>query len=438
MKRLVPLLDRLSSMRHYSWAARDACYLLILLPVAVAFMYVARFGVNVPVWDDWGIVPFIEGALRGGLRPSDFFTQHVENRMVFPRIVMLAIALITGFNTIAHMLFVLMCFFGTLTLLFYTFVGQERTIIKLLLFVPVASWIFSLKGHQNMLWGWQVSFAMTQFFSVAALLTLSRGRYISAALCATVASFSTTQGLLLWPVGLLLLLGKWKAFASWAAMGVVVWTVYFSGYHSPPRTPSALYLLEHPVYGIRFALTLLGSSLTWDQDLAPYLGVALVLFAGVALALGRAKYPFWSSLIVFSLLTVASTTAGRSGFGIEWATRSRYASFTLLLVVAVYCVLVTLWLNNRRSPARLAVALAALILVMGTLPAANLGGLERGRTSQENRERAARILINYQSATDAQLKLLHPSPPAVRKWAPLLEEWDYSVFANSHPSRSER
>jgi uncharacterized Tic20 family protein len=159
--------------------------------------------------------------------------------MLFPKSVELLLASITRYDSVAEMYLILICFLATLLGLLLVFRGN---IIggnggwQLLLFLPVSLLVFSLRQHENMLFGYQINFAFTQTFGVLAFFLLyasarrSSGRFafLGAVVTGTVASFSTAQGLLVWPVGLLQLLispverkAKKVLVGTWGLVGLV-------------------------------------------------------------------------------------------------------------------------------------------------------------------------------------------------------------------------
>src|SRR5215211_6766789 len=124
-----------------------------------------------------------------------------------------------------------------------------------------------------MLWGFQMSFVVTFTFSVLTLyfLYVSAGHkrfkevaFLAALASATVASFSSAQGLLVWPAGLLQLSisaiekpTKKVLIGVWSLVGLGEWIFYFIGYVKPTLgcPPSCQngtldYILQHPIEGI--------------------------------------------------------------------------------------------------------------------------------------------------------------------------------------------
>ena len=177
--------------------------LLVLLPAAVALLYVRAFGVSVVVSDAWPMVRLFDKWSSGTLHLSNLWVQHNEHRMLFPKGVELLLGGITRYDNVAEMYLIQGCFFVTLVILFLAFRDSIATRSWLLLFVPVSLLIFSLRQHQNMLFGFQINFAFTQTFGVLSLFllyvlgrsSLKKPAFAAALGSGTVASLSTAQGL---------------------------------------------------------------------------------------------------------------------------------------------------------------------------------------------------------------------------------------------------
>jgi hypothetical protein len=433
--------------------------LLILLPAALAFLYVREFGVNVPYWDDWRVVPLLDKLATGTLKMSDLWPQHNEHRIFFPLIAQLLLGSLTKFNTVAEMYLTGGFFLVTLIVLLLAFKDSVKT--TLCLFIPISFLMFSTRQHENMLWGFQISFAIACAFAVLTLyfLYVSAGykrfrgvTFLSALVSATVASFSAAQGLLVWPAGLLQLFvspmersAKKVMIGVWSLTGLGEWIFYFVGYVQPDWNPSLGFVLQHPIAGIGYSLTLFGSSLVWQQNFAFVGGLLLTGLVVVSLLLiykdrKLGEHSFWIALLFFSFLTMASITIGRSEGG---APISRYTTFSILAVVSVYVVLTKLVLERKsRLTAGLIGALSALILL--SIPISYWEGIKEGAATKATREQAAFILSTYESQPDELLVEhlcptygcgVHPFGQAdadtLRERADILKRLGYNVFSES-------
>ena len=67
-------------------------WLLTLLPPSYLLYLIARWGVDLPFWDQWEFVPLLEKMAGADLQLQDLTARHNEHRIFFPRLVMLALA----------------------------------------------------------------------------------------------------------------------------------------------------------------------------------------------------------------------------------------------------------------------------------------------------------------------------------------------------------
>jgi hypothetical protein len=371
---------RLGSLRHFyeivsngtmnlrATTSYTLLLILILVPAAFAFLYVYLFGVNVVIRDELLVIAgLLNKQFSGTLAISDFWAQYNEHRLVLVKIVLLVLATITHLNVKTEMYVTLTVFLITLLILllaFYDSTGASKR-AKLLLFVPISFLVFSPRQWDTWLLGVLVQFALVIMFSVLTLYlirllakrTSGYGVFGAALTSATAGTLTSSQGLLVWPVGLLQLLlipvekpAKKVVVGVWSLVGAAEWVVYFIDWTRPTNsgnTPSLLYALTHPLEGVRFFLTVLGSSLFWEESFAIVGGLVIAALIAVSLLVVHrnrtvADNSFWVALILFSLATLAAVTAARVGLGMEQALTPRHASFSLLAVIGVYVMLTKL------------------------------------------------------------------------------------------------
>jgi hypothetical protein len=290
-----------------------------------------------------------------------------------------------------------------------------------------------------------LTFAVLAFYFLRALGrdTSRKLPFLAALASATLASLSSAQGLLVWPVGFVqLLVGqprrrtKWFLVGSWSLLGVAEWLVYFLGYHIPAHTTAKPSddLVAGPLYFLRFFVTAMGSSLSWWQGPAFAIGLLLLALVGAGMFLivkeGRlAEYSFWTSLLLFSFLVLLSVTVGRAERGIDQALVSRYTTYSILGVVGLYAILAKLRLE-RKSHLTVLLFGTLLVAIGLSVPDAYVVGVRAGISTQAARERAAFVLSTYESQPDSHLTSLYPNPQVVRKRAPILERLGYNVFSD--------
>jgi hypothetical protein len=265
------------------------------------------------------------------------------------------------------------------------------------------------------------------------------------------ASFSSGGGLFIWPIGLAQLLlqrlygGPGEkpgpgAFVAWSGAGTLTWALFFSGYHLPPA--GFAYLLHNPVQTVRYASTMIGSPLSWHQPTAQSLGVILLaLGVWAVFRLLRATRDLEAAapllaLVAFTLLNVVADCSRREGaYGIQMALASRYCSFTMLGLVALYALLVKFTLTERRPAALLVWGGMAAFLASGAMtnficwredPAAQarLDGFVLGTYA-----------VRYAGVvSDEAIAPVYPwDPSIVRERTPFLRARGYSLFHQTVP-----
>ena len=250
-------------------AIRYLAYLLIALAVLSGFSYVYNYGVNVYWGDDWGTLPqLFERHAAGTLEIAKFWEFRNEHRIVFPKLAMFGLGLLTHGNAVANMYLTQFLFLAILAVFIAGRRERLTSGLAVWLMVPVAFLVFSFRQWENMLASFQVAFVMPVAAALIAFLCLGRMKddsfvalFTGAVLSATLAAYSALHGLLVWPVGLGQLLivplskrRKIVLVAVWMAVGSAEWLLYFIGYVKPAYHP-------HMGFSCRYLLVALGATL---------------------------------------------------------------------------------------------------------------------------------------------------------------------------------
>lgn len=426
------------------------------LPVVSGFIFVHRYGVNVCHWDNVDIVPLFEKYFNGTLDFSYLFSQHNEHRIIVPRVIHLFLGLVTRYNNVAEMFLIVGCMAISVILLLLPIGTRVLADPRLFFYLPVPFLLMSFRQYQNMLSGFQLSFVLVQTFAVMSLVCLVRsteGRgkehpyLLGGIVSAMLSSFSSAQGLLVWPAGVVPIACSkaetaWKkaVLAVWVASGLLVWLAYFWDYTSPAQHPSLATVYHQPLTSLYFFFVLLGNSLFWDAAPAFWAGLFLSVLFSLGLFVswsgetglrgregGNAR--LWVSLSVFSLLILGSITVGRSGFGIRYAGESRYATYSILGVIGIYGILLGNWISGGIRFARLASWALLAVLLVGIL-LSYVQGIRAGEGVRQVRSLRAHILSTYRSQPDQILSTyIYPNPAIARERAAYLEKIEYNVFS---------
>jgi hypothetical protein len=247
---------------------------VILLPLIFTFFFVYKFGITIPFWDEWELVPLLEKMHNNTLTLADLWNQHNEHRLIFPQILMLLLARLSNWN-----IFLELCtnmVLATFTLLFLLSILRSTSeIISPWLKIFISLMVFSMVQYENWSWGWQIQFFMSILGFVIAIWAANKWQGKSSGLvivilAAVLSSYSFNTGLLTWPAVLVVLLlqKKWKRkhiiTLTLACIATVL--LYYYKYTKPSYHPPILFFLDHPLIYARYVLTYLGSSLSCTRS----------------------------------------------------------------------------------------------------------------------------------------------------------------------------
>jgi len=446
-----------------------APFVAFAAPALVYLGFVAHFAVNSIYWDEWNLIPLVNAGLRGRLTLALLWAPHNENRMAVPNLFFLLFAALDHFDTRAIM------FAGAL--LYVSSYALYLRVYRAWAGRPLgAGWIFllgfvwfSFVDAGNALWGFQFAWFLIAFLLMALLGLLASERLTAwvvagAALLAFAASFSSLQGLLLWPVGFVCLL--WRAedrrtflgfVPAWVVAGVLAAGLYFwhlSLGRAANGGGSVSYAFNHPGHVARYVLSAVGnvfpvgsSSLFTDQ-VSGGVVLALALLASVRtfrLPRQGALVPLPLALVVFGLLFDVVAAFGRVSLGVSEALASRYTMANLLLLAGVFAAFARpspsgLHIRVRRpDPWRVAGAVAGTAILVALAVSGARSGLMQARKIAAQRRTGAVLMLELATRPSQGAELLadselYPSWPALQ---PLLEEAradDLSVFA-ARPSQ---
>lgn len=380
-----PDRSRVSAQPLWAWIA-------VLLPVAVFALVWQYYAVNVPKWDDHVVRAYLyfwdqETTLTGKI--YQLFKQHNEHRIVYDRIVASFDYWLFGKLSYVHLMVMgklslvgLLAVFGAVLL---------RAGKPLPYLVPVSLLLFNLSHWENMFWG----MAALQNFSVVLWVVLTiyllsyTDRWGLALASAMLATLTSGNGLLVWPLGLVLLVlrptngpslvagpVRWRLspLISWAVSAAVVIGLYFVGFEKPAGNPPlrgtavdlfkgwlaftgaaaevltlgpplrASALLGGLMVLVTLGLVAWGVLTQWATltRLLRRIGPSRRSGFGTARTLPPTVLFFWGCA-GFLLGTAAIVAWTRTGFGIDLLTTSRYKIYSLTLLALLYVyVLVTL------------------------------------------------------------------------------------------------
>lgn len=445
--------------------------LVAFLPPLLLAVLIAQSWVNVPVWDDWDMpgLLFKEYFVEGRFSWRQLFAQHNESRMIVPKLLMWAAALFTGWDTRVALALTWMSAVAIFVQLVWLLRKTVRTSAasRWCFAAALSAVLFSPNQWEN----WLLSIQLVVFLPPLCLTiclvvqrcALSyRTKVIVCALLSLVSTFSNSNGMLCWVLGVPLpwasnpeaarkltkVANARPASLTWVAIylaGMVATiAAYFWDYTPPPHHPSVSYAFKHPVALAEYFIVWLGNPFCRGTGVDPLKSafvIGLLVVAALALFLiaawrrrqwilsgqGWIQLHPWAVLTAYGLASGLVTALGRVGFGIDQAIPVRYTTFSSYVYLGL--IGLTACLANpigdappRRTRLPLIWIAAALLFLAVFVPNWLAGRLafkwHRGKTQEMKLAIRLLSLIPMNPA----LSRVYPDPDHLRKIAfPLIE-----------------
>ncbi|MGH7869472.1 MAG: hypothetical protein ACREP9_18030, partial [Candidatus Dormibacteraceae bacterium] len=321
---------------------------------------VGRYSLNVIIGDQWDDLVVIGHSYSHLFDWSSLWAQHNENRILFPNLLVLLLTYTTHFNVQVEE-YISAGMLAVATALIVCSHKRRSPSAPWLYYCPVALLAFSIVQYQNALWGFQMAWylvllSLAVTISLLDRLSLTWLAFFGAIAAGAVGSFSSLQGLLIWPAGLLLLYHRRRRLAytlTWIGAAVASVVLYFFNFDTS-LAPHHQYAWHHPLSAVKFYIFAVGdvvgfafnSPTTSGNPAVFLLGLVIIALALVTLVAygirrddGSGGSPIGVALIGVGLLFAAVVTAGRSIFGYYGAGQSRYTTFDLLIPIGIYLCL---------------------------------------------------------------------------------------------------
>lgn len=330
--------------------------LALIVPILIYAWFFSRYAINIPKFDDHALKAFLMNLEKtDSFRDTvhEFFRQHNEHRIVLDRVFSWLDYQLTGKLNFVHLMILGNLSLVWLLLIFVKTIRNAGGAVWMA--VPVSLLLFNLSQWENMLWG----MAALQNFTVMTLAVATfyelsfknRVGWLSI-LLAVLATLTSGNGLLIWPVGLLLIFLRqdYSGVIRWLAALAITIRLYFLGYEKPAGNPPNQGTLLDQLHGWLLFNGAAGEAFPIRNFLVPCLLLGLVVL-GITIVISLAS--FWkrfqgtrfssqhlfflggAAFIVGTGLIVAFN---RVGFGLETLVTSRYKiySLTLLAFLIVY------------------------------------------------------------------------------------------------------
>jgi hypothetical protein len=386
-----------------------------LVMISAAVFLVVRYGVDVPLWDDFALVPVLTG--EKPLTVGWLWAQHNESRIAVSKLVLLGAYRLSGFDFRAGM-FLNVAALGALA---YSLIRVARKLRGASYysdaFFPIV--LLNWGHHADLLWSIQVvnvlAMTMASFLLLLILAHPSRpkfGRTVLAALLLVLLSFNGAIGLAFVPpfCGWFLVLaashwgrrepgGKRSAFMVLALMtpALAVTLLYFRGYQPPAHTA-----IEGGIAGaLRTSIQFLGIGLgppvavLWPWSgfvvIALFLSnLALTVYVMARRSEERLRALGILCFLAANVVLAAGVGWGRSAAGDLAGFQDRY----VVITVPWFCITSVVWDLYGTAMARRLVPMCLLVAASILLWPNTSGGLEYAEAGRAQAKALARDVRN--------------------------------------------
>lgn len=322
-------------------AVRIALLALAALAVALYVLAIRRFAADMPITDDYlAILAFLMDFSGQDLpaRFASLLAQYNEHRLLIPRLIAWAAYAAAGQVQFVHLIWIGNLAWLCTGLLFWR--QARRAGVTPAQFTPIVILMATFSHHDLMTWAMASIQQYYQLLLGFVAITFMVAGQLRAALAFLVLSCCTGGGgLVLVPLMLLYHLARreWGKLMVSLAVSAMVVLIYFPvlDYQHPVGHPSIAQALMRPAELFLYACAFLGG-IAHNTRASVALGLLLLLlFIRQAPVIFRSNpWVAWSA--VFILGSALVNAMARSGFGLHYATSSRYTEYSLLFIGLVY------------------------------------------------------------------------------------------------------
>jgi hypothetical protein len=415
--------------------------LAVWLAFSWAFLVqrLVRYHSAFPAWDYWRVVLDLAHLRADGL--AVLLRPHNEHRIIFPETIEMLDALFGG-RTILPVICSFAFYVLTYVWMAWAFLRDRTPRTAIRAFGAIfAGLILGWPGAAVVVGDpFLLQWTLSTFCAVLAIFSLSTGQLITCLLAAVIATYSSSNCLLIWPVlfweAWLLALRR-RSFLAIAAVGIMSIGTYFVGYH-PDNNVHTSVILAHPLQALGFLTTFMGMPFGLGKSNAFGVTVGAANIGGATLLFAIAYRRRWLqsrtliclfSLYLLILLTAVLVMQGRftldAGYGDAKGSRFwviQLVSWTVLALLCLWCT--AKWNFNILAP----VTAAVLLFLFGVSELKLRSSLTYDDDQSANRQLAS---LSFETGLNdpGLARRIFPSPSFVSSLLPYLQHQHLSVYS---------
>ena len=354
------------SCKFADWFSLTLVAISVLLPAFLFYIVLFRKALDVPSMDDYGLLLFLNKftVLHGIDAKASYFlaSQHNEYKLFFARGLGLVVLRLRG-----RLDFKIMCAIGNgfvallALLLWKMFLPNHKDLsTRLAFFIPVSWLLFQLQYWETLDWAFpglqNIPIAFFSFGAIYLLLRKNVWAFCAALVFLTLAVASSGNGLLVIPIGMLILFQdrKYARVPIWLAVsgGCVAAYAYRYVPRQVPGEGHHSFLLASLWLKPAYIVAFIGSagSLPFRVGCFPLGFLLCGFFVSMTFRGYIRKNPLVSYCVLFLLLTAVGVAGLRSEFGVMQSLQSRYTIYSALFLIFAWFAIVEEFLQSKSGP----------------------------------------------------------------------------------------
>ena len=421
------------------------------LPPLLTLSLVLTLHIDAPYYDQWDLLPLLHAHYQGTLQWQDLLQPHNGHILLLPKMVMLGLAILTHWNTLAEVLFSFLCMLLNWCLL----QKMAGTLLNRALSMPekcaVSLLVFSLSQAENWLWGWQLQIPLALLFILSGFCALLYVRHtllslVIATACGVAATCSFAGSLPFWIAAMPLLWQRQRTLLiPWCLItGASLFS--YANFISAPQYPSLVLDAMHPtelLHHARNTLAVLGN-LAGRFHMVAAISMGFTATIIIAMYMAAINIPNTQSgtltskqkhlamaMFLFSAGSALLVSLSRSGLGDEQMLASRYSTLTLPFWVAAAILLILRIQEYKKPQLRI---LGVILLV--SLLASETYSIRDFQKLHNRLQRGSAALNNMDNTREkTQIGVINPRKDSAQalQEARLLQQYQLSTYRESAP-----
>ncbi len=401
---------------------------------------VMRYYCPFPTWDYWRVPYDLYFSKIQGLQV--FLRPHNEHRIIFPEIVFLLDLLFHG-RLILPIIVSFFCYLATAATLACVFCLDVSLPLSVRAFGAfLAAIILGWQGSAVVIADpFLLQWTLSSLCAVLSIVCLARSLVPAALVAAVVATYSSGNCLVLWPI---LLLEAWhlrftrRQITAVCPVAAISVALYFVDYHSAGNS-NLLAVFANPLKALGFFASYMGMPFGLGKlDAAAFiLGTLNVLLAALLFPYARRTRLLTSATVtalfgvyLFTVLTAVVTTMGRVGLNLGYADAKASRFWVVqLLSWATLVLLCVYFASKARSQTRTPVTVGAVLVFLVAFGTLKLRSSLDYEDDQFAKSQLATLGFENGLQDTGLARRIFPSPSLVFTLLPYLQTHHLSIYS---------